>query len=132
VLRIVMGLTFLRALLDKMFGLGYSTSSAQPWIHGGSPTAGFLAHVEVGPLQSMLRDLAGTGVADWLFMLALFGIGTALLVGVGMRVAATAGVLLLTSMWRFLAMPASLRYLPASPDGMTKRQPGASVSDVIN
>jgi thiosulfate dehydrogenase [quinone] large subunit len=99
VLRIAMGLTFLWAFLDKMFGLGYSTSSAQAWIHGGSPTAGFLAHVEVGPLQSILRDLAGTGVAAWLFMLALLGIGTALLFGVGMRVAATAGVLLLTSMW---------------------------------
>jgi thiosulfate dehydrogenase [quinone] large subunit len=99
VLRIVMGLTFLWAFLDKMFGLGYSTSSAQAWIHGGSPTAGFLAHVEVGPLQSILRDLAGTSVADWLFMLALLGIGTALLFGVGMRIAATAGVLLLASMW---------------------------------
>jgi thiosulfate dehydrogenase (quinone) large subunit len=99
VLRIAMGLTFLWAFVDKMFGLGYATSSAQAWIHGGSPTTGFLAHVEVGPLQAMLRDLAATGVADWLFMLALLGIGAALLFGVGMRLAATAGVLLLASMW---------------------------------
>jgi thiosulfate dehydrogenase [quinone] large subunit len=55
VLRIVMGLTFLWAFVDKMFGLGYATSPAQAWIHGGSPTKGFLAHVEVGPFQSILR-----------------------------------------------------------------------------
>jgi thiosulfate dehydrogenase [quinone] large subunit len=99
VLRVVMGLTFLWAFVDKVFGLGYATSSAQAWVNGGSPTKGFLAHVEVGPLQSVLRDFAGTGVADWLFMLALLGVGAALLFGVGMRVAATAGVLLLASMW---------------------------------
>ncbi|MFI5588385.1 ANTAR domain-containing protein [Amycolatopsis sp. NPDC051758] len=85
VLRIVMGLTFLWAFLDKMFGLGYSTSSAQAWISGGSPTKGFLGHVQVGPMQSMLRDWAGAGWADWLFMLALLGLGVALLLGVALK-----------------------------------------------
>jgi thiosulfate dehydrogenase (quinone) large subunit len=99
VLRIVMGLTFLWAFLDKTFGLGYSTTSAQAWINGGSPTKGFLAHVEVGPLQSVLRAWAGSGWADWLFMVGLLGIGVALLFGVGMRLAATTGTLLLAFMW---------------------------------
>lgn len=99
VLRIVMGLTFLWAFLDKMFGLGYSTSSAQAWISGGSPTKGFLGHVEVGPAQSMLRDWAGAGWADWLFMLALLGLGLALLLGVALRPAAVAGTILLALMW---------------------------------
>jgi thiosulfate dehydrogenase [quinone] large subunit len=47
----------------------------------------------------MLRDWAGTGWADWLFMLALLGVGAALLFGIGMRVAATAGTALLAFMW---------------------------------
>ncbi|MEV7098610.1 DoxX family membrane protein [Amycolatopsis sp. NPDC051045] len=99
VLRIVMGLTFLWAFFDKTFGLGYSTSSAQAWISGGSPTNGFLGHVQVGPMQSMLRDWAGAGWADWLFMLALLGLGVALLLGVALRPAAVAGTVLLALMW---------------------------------
>lgn len=99
VLRIIMGLTFLWAFLDKTFGLGYSTSSAQAWINGGSPTKGFLAHVYVGPMQDVLRSWAGTGWADWLFMLGLLGIGLALLFGAGMRLAAVAGTILLAFMW---------------------------------
>jgi thiosulfate dehydrogenase (quinone) large subunit len=99
VLRILMGLTFLWAFLDKTFGLGYATGSKQAWINGGSPTKGFLSHVAVGPFQVMLRDWAGTGWADWLFMLALLGIGLALVLGIGMRVAAVSGTLLLALMW---------------------------------
>jgi thiosulfate dehydrogenase [quinone] large subunit len=99
VLRIVMGLTFLWAFLDKTFGWGYATPSKGAWINGGSPTKGFLSHVEVGPFQGMLRSWAGAGWADWLFMLALLGIGLALVLGIGMRVAAGAGVLLMAFMW---------------------------------
>ena len=99
VLRIMMGLTFLWAFLDKTFGFGYATTSAQAWIHGGSPTKGFLAHVYVGPMQDVLRSWAGAGWAEWLFMLGLLGIGLALLFGVGMRLAATAGTILLAFMW---------------------------------
>ena len=99
VLRITMGLTFLWAFLDKTFGLGYSTKSSQAWINGGSPTKGFLAHVQVGPLQGLLRDWAGQGWADWLFMIGLAGIGIALILGIGMRIATSTGVLLLAFMW---------------------------------
>ncbi|HEX5116641.1 MAG TPA: hypothetical protein VFW65_15705 [Pseudonocardiaceae bacterium] len=99
VLRIALGLTFLWAFLDKTFGFGYATPAAQAWIHGGSPTTGFLAHVQVGPLQSALRVWAGTGWADWLFMLALLGLGVALVAGIGLRVAAGAGPILLALMW---------------------------------
>jgi thiosulfate dehydrogenase [quinone] large subunit len=99
VLRIVLGLAFLWAFLDKTFGLGYSTSSAQAWIGGGSPTKGFLGHVRIGPMQSTLRDWAGAGWADWLFMLALLGLGLALLLGVALRPAAAAGTVLLALMW---------------------------------
>ena len=42
-LRIATGFIFLWAFLDKLFGLGYSTASAKSWIHGGSPTKGYLS-----------------------------------------------------------------------------------------
>ncbi len=99
VLRILTGLTFLWAFLDKLLGLGYTTSVAKAWINGGSPTKGFLGGVDVGPLQSVFRSWAGSGLADWLFMIGLLGIGSALALGIGMRVAAVAGAVLLMSMW---------------------------------
>ncbi len=36
---------------------------------------------------------------NWLFMIGLLGIGTALLLGVAMRIAATSGAILLLMMW---------------------------------
>jgi thiosulfate dehydrogenase (quinone) large subunit len=99
VLRISMGFVFLWAFLDKTFGWSYSTPSGKAWIHGGSPTKGFLSHVEVGPFQSWFRSIAGSGWADWLFMLGLLGIGIALILGVGLRIAAVAGVAMMALMW---------------------------------
>lgn len=98
-LRVGTGFVFLWAFLDKTFGLHYSTPSARAWIHGGSPTKGFLANVNVGPWQSMFHAWAGKGWADWLFMLALLGIGLALVLGIGLRLAAVAGVVLVALMW---------------------------------
>ena len=98
-LRILMGLTLLWAFLDKTFGLGYATSTAQAWVGGGSPTKGFLGHIQVGPPQSLLRSWAGAWWVDSLFMVALLGIGLALLLGVGMRLAALASTALLGFMW---------------------------------
>ena len=97
--RIVLGFVFLWAFLDKAFGLHYSTASGKAWIDGGSPTKGFLSHVEVGPLQSFFRDIAGNAFVDWLFMLGLLGVGVALIVGVGLRAAAIAGVPMMLLMW---------------------------------
>lgn len=105
-LRIGTGFVFLWAFLDKTFGLGYSTPWARAWINGGSPTNGFLADVEVGPFQSLFHDLAGTATADVLFMLGLLGIGTALMAGVGVRIAAVCGVVLVASMWLATFPPA--------------------------
>ncbi len=99
VLRIATGFVFLWAFLDKLFGLGYSTASSKAWIHGGSPTKGFLSHVEVGPLQSVYHSIAGTWWADTLFMLGMFAVGVALITGVGLRLAAAAGALIMAMMW---------------------------------
>jgi len=97
--RIALGLIFAWAFVDKVFGLGYATPSAGAWIDGGSPTKGFLGGIKHGPFQSMFNSWAGDGWANWLFMLGLAGISVALLAGIGLRLAAVTGSLLLLLMW---------------------------------
>jgi thiosulfate dehydrogenase (quinone) large subunit len=97
--RIVMGLVFGWAFVDKTFGLGYATAADNAWIDGGSPTQGFLGHIDHGPFGAMFRDWAGAWWADWLFMLGLAGIAVALLFGIGLRIAAVAGTLMMLFMW---------------------------------
>ncbi|GGM41122.1 DoxX family membrane protein [Dactylosporangium sucinum] len=99
VLRFATGSVFLWAFADKAFGLGYSTPSAKAWVNGGSPTNGFLKSVDVGPFQSAAHAAAGTWWANWLFMLGLLGIGLALVSGIGLRVAAVSGTLMMAAMW---------------------------------
>jgi thiosulfate dehydrogenase [quinone] large subunit len=99
VARLLLGFTFLWAFFDKTFGLVYTTTSSNAWIHSGSPTFGFLSHVEVGPFQGLFHSLAGNWLVNWLFMLALLGIGVALVAGVALRIMAMAGVVLLVMMW---------------------------------
>ncbi|WFE30269.1 hypothetical protein O7623_14235 [Solwaraspora sp. WMMD791] len=99
VLRISTGFVFLWAFLDKAFGLGYATPTERAWINGGSPTKGFLSSVEVGPLQSFFHAIAGTWWANTLFMVGLGAIGIALIAGVGLRVAAGSGTLMMVMMW---------------------------------
>ncbi len=98
-LRLTIGVEFMWAFLDKLFGLGYATPSARAWINGGSPTKGFLSGVSGGPLKGFFHSLAGAAGMDWLFMAGLLGIGAALLLGVALRPAAAAGGLLLILMW---------------------------------
>lgn len=107
VTRIVVGWTFLWAFIDKAFGLGYATPSGKGWIDGGSPTKGFLGGAADGPFKGIYNDLAGTAFADWLFMLGLLGIGVAMLLGIGMRIAGVAGVLLYVLMWTVVLPPAN-------------------------
>lgn len=111
VIRLAMGWTFLWPFLDKTFGLGHETASADAWVSGGSPTSGFLGHATSGPFSSMYGNLAGQAWADWLFMLGLLGIGVALLAGVAMRMAAAAGAVLLVLMWTAVLPPANNPFL---------------------
>lgn len=97
-LRLAMGWTFLWAFLDKCFGLGLTTVAEKSWLHGGSPTVGFLSGVK-GPFAGIYNSMAGNPVVDWLFMLGLLLIGLALIFGVGMKVAAYSGSLLMILMW---------------------------------
>jgi thiosulfate dehydrogenase [quinone] large subunit len=105
-IRLALGWVFLWAFLDKAFGLGFATPADRAWFSGGSPTNGFLGSAK-GPFSGFYHSIAGTGVADTLFMTALLGIGVALLLGIGMRVAAAAGVLLTVMMWTAVLPPTS-------------------------
>ncbi|MDQ7911285.1 hypothetical protein RB614_43025 [Phytohabitans sp. ZYX-F-186] len=99
VLRVGTGFVFLWAFLDKTFGLGFSTPGERAWINGGSPTNGFLSHVQVGPFQSVSHDLAGLWWVDALFMVGMAAVGLALIAGIGLRVSAAAGGLIMLMMW---------------------------------
>jgi thiosulfate dehydrogenase [quinone] large subunit len=99
VVRIVTGLVFLWAFLDKTFGFGYATPAERAWVNGGSPTKGFLGGIDHGPFATMFQGWAGAAWADWLFMLGLAGIGIAVIAGVGLRIAAVSGTLMMLLMW---------------------------------
>ncbi len=98
VTRLCLGWTFLWPFLDKTFGLGNETLWSRAWINGGSPTNGFLSGA-TGPFAGIYQSFAGAGWADWGFMLGLLCIGVALLLGIGMRIAAISGAVLLVLMW---------------------------------
>lgn len=123
VARIAVGFVFLWAFLDKTFGLGYSTSSAKAWINGGSPTSGFLGHVEVGPFRGFFTSLAGSPVVDLLFMLGMLAVGLALILGAGLRLAAVAGTVILLLMWAAEWPLAQLTF---------EGQPSGSVNPIVD
>jgi thiosulfate dehydrogenase [quinone] large subunit len=96
--RLGLGWTFLWPFLDKLFGLGHQTTSAHAWINGGSPSKGFLSGA-IGPFAGIYQAIAGAGWVNWMFMIGLLGIAVALLFGIGMRIAAVSGAVLLVLMW---------------------------------
>lgn len=112
-LRVAMGWTFLWAFVDKLFGLGFATGrdaetgaivfgSADAWVNGGSPTAGVLGFALKGPFKGFYETITGAqmgaagpmaaGWVDWVFMLSMLGIGLALILGIGVRLAALGGI----------------------------------------
>jgi thiosulfate dehydrogenase (quinone) large subunit len=117
-LRISLGVVFLWAFLDKTFGWNYSTPSSKAWVNGGSPTKGFLASVDVGPLTSWFHSIAGTWWADWLFMLGLLGIGVALILGIAVRLAAIVGAIMMAFMW-LAEFPPAQHTTAGKPSGST-------------
>lgn len=109
--RLALGWTFFWAFLDKTFGLGFATPAERAWIEGGSPTQGFLGNAAAGPFEGMYHQIAGAAWADWLFMIGLAGIGLALLLGIGTRVAAATGALLYVLMWTAVLPPENNPFL---------------------
>ena len=98
-LRLGMGWIFLWAFFDKLFGLGFATKSEGAWINGGSPTFGFLNFASKGPLAESYQSIAGNAVVDWLFMLGLIAIGLPLMLGVGVKLAGSIGVVMVVLMY---------------------------------
>jgi thiosulfate dehydrogenase (quinone) large subunit len=98
-LRWVMGLIFLWAFADKLFGLGFSTSSERAWLNGGSPTTGFLTNATKGPFAELFQSLAGVAIVDWLFMLGLLGVGLTLILNRYLQWGALAGIIMMILMW---------------------------------
>lgn len=112
VLRIGFGLTFLWAFFDKLLALGWATGKnaetgvvdrfgPDAWINDGNPTFGFLSFgvSEDNPFDGFFNAIAGDTWTNWLFMLGLLGIGLALTLGIGMRLAAITGAALYLMMY---------------------------------
>ena len=102
-LRIGLGWTFLWAFLDKAFALGFATGrnpetgaidffGDAAWINGGSPTSGYLEFGTTGPFAEFFQGLAGHAWIDWVYMVSMLLIGTALILGIGVRLAAVGGI----------------------------------------
>lgn len=111
ILRLATGFIFLWAFLDKTFGLGFSTPTERAWINGGTPAQGFLnSEAVTGPLQPFFTAIA-TPVTDVLFMLGMIAVGLAVMLGIGLRISAVAGSLIMLFMylaeWPFAANLAS-------------------------
>lgn len=116
--RIALGITFLWAFLDKLFGLGFATCRdaktdvvatmcEKAWINGGSPTEGFLQFATKGPLADLYQSMAGNPLVDILFMAGLGLIGATLILGIGIRVAAVSGAIMMIMMWSATLLPAN-------------------------
>ncbi len=105
VLRLVMSFIFLWAFFDKVFGLGFATTPEKAWIHGGSPTTGFLTFGVKGPFVEIFHSLAGIAVIDWLFMVGLLFVGLTLLFNKYIKSGCIAGCLMLFLMYLALLLP---------------------------
>lgn len=107
VLRLATGFIFLWAFFDKTFGLGFSTPAERAWINGGTPSQGFLNSDSVtGPLKPFFASIASPA-SDVLFRLGMLGIGVAVMLGIGLRISAVAGTIIMVLMylaeWPFAA-----------------------------
>ncbi len=104
-LRFVMAFIFLWAFFDKLLGLGFTTTSDKAWLHGGSPTTGFLSAGVKGPFVEIFHSLAGVMIIDWLFMSGLLFIGLTLLFNKYVFWGAGAGIIMMVLMWLALLFP---------------------------
>lgn len=100
IMRYIIGLTFLWPFVDKLFGFGFATPSERAWINGGRPAQGFMKGAAEGdnPFGDFFANIAGPW-SDWLFMAGLFGIGIAMVLGAGVKLAAWTGSLLMLLMY---------------------------------
>jgi thiosulfate dehydrogenase [quinone] large subunit len=114
-LRLLLGWSFLWAFLDKLFGLGFATCRLEDgaidfgcdaaMISGGSPTYGFLNFATQGSHTGGLFEWMAPSAPDAInfadigFMFALLFGGVALMLGIGVRIAAIGGAILMAFMF---------------------------------
>ena len=110
-LRLATGFIFFWAFVDKALGLGFSTPAERAWVNGGTPSQGFLKGDAVtGPLKDFFAGIASPAT-DLLFMLGMLAIGVAVILGIGLRVSAVVGSLIMVLMylaeWPFTPLTSS-------------------------
>lgn len=106
-LRLSMAAIFLWAFIDKLFGLGFATTSEKAWINGGSPTYGFLMNATKGPFATFFQSLANMPITDWLFMGGLLFVGGTLLFNRFIKWGAVAGIAMMVLMYLAVFPPAN-------------------------
>lgn len=102
-LRLALGLIFLWACLDKVFGLEYTTPPERAYLEGGSPTEGYLGS-SYGPLEGVFEAMAGNAVVDFLFLFGLGAVGVSLTLGMGTKLGGWTGMAMVLLM--YLSHPA--------------------------
>ncbi|PIP73904.1 MAG: hypothetical protein COW88_00570 [Candidatus Lloydbacteria bacterium CG22_combo_CG10-13_8_21_14_all_47_15] len=85
-LRIALGFIFLWAFIEKVPAA----------LSGTSPAYGFLTYGTSGPFAPFFQSLAGNAIVDFLYMAGLLGVGLALMLGIGMKIAGISGALMMT------------------------------------
>jgi len=121
--RIAIGFIFLWAFLDKLLGLGFATCRTvaedgtytiqalcdSAWIKGGHVTEGYLVYGgnPNSPFHEFFVDLGAQRWTDWVFMIGLLGLGIALMLGIGTKVAMVTGPLMLLFMYMTQMWPAN-------------------------
>jgi thiosulfate dehydrogenase [quinone] large subunit len=104
-LRIGLGWIFFWSFIDKLFGLGFSTAPEKAWVAGGSPTSGFLKFGTKGPFSEFYQSLAGNPVVDYIFMAGCLFAGLALMLGIGVRIAGSVGLLMMILIYTASFLP---------------------------
>ena len=118
--RIALGFYFLWAFLDKLFGLGFGVCRQEDdsievmceraWLSGGHVTEGYLASA-TGPMAEFYQSLGEQRWTDWIFMIGLAGIGLALMLGIGTKVAALTAPIMLLMMYTSHLWPTTNPFL---------------------
>jgi thiosulfate dehydrogenase (quinone) large subunit len=103
--RLTLGWIFFWAFIDKVFGLGFGTKPEQSLLNGSSPTMGFLKFATKGPFSETFQSMAGNPLVDFLFMAGLLGIGIALILGIGIKIAGYSGALMMLLMYAAVIPP---------------------------
>jgi thiosulfate dehydrogenase [quinone] large subunit len=104
ILRIAMGFVFLWPFLDKMFGLGFSTTPENSWLAGASPTKGFLQLYGVNqnsPFAFLFSDALGNmyQLVDIVYMAMLLFAGVGLMTGIFVRLSSLSTIIFMASIY---------------------------------